>query len=109
MVAQGTDGGAHPPRRFGPVHPVSQAVDLMHTDPRLCAHEPRAAGTLIRLRDHVGFQLWVSRPLIKVCPQLGFQSWAPSPQIWVPANPASDVCWGRLSHVHSPGAEGVEV
>ena len=52
----------------------------------LCA---QAAGPLIRVRAHQGFQLW-----------------APSPLIWVRANWASGVCWGCLSCVHSPRAEG---
>ena len=30
--------------------------------------------------------------------QLGFQFWAPVPQL--------GECWGCLSHIHSPGAEG---
>ena len=45
--------------------------------------------------------------LISVCAHLGFQVCAPSPLIWVRANLASGVCWGCLSHVHSPGAEVV--
>ena len=38
---------------------------------------------------------------------LGFQVWAPILLIWVHANQASGVCWGCLSCVHIPGAEGV--
>ena len=37
---------------------------------------------------------------------LGFQVWALSPLIWVHANRFSGVCWGCLSCIHSPGAEG---
>ena len=37
----------------------------------------------------------------------GFQVWVLSLLIWVSANWASGVCWGCLSRVHSPGAEGV--
>ena len=33
----------------------------------------------------------------------------PRPLIWVCANLASGVCWGCLSHIHSPGAEVVGV
>ena len=36
----------------------------------------------------------------------GFQVWAPSLLIWVRASQASGECWGYLSRVHSPGAEG---
>ena len=43
----------------------------------------------------------------QVAAQPGFQVWAPSPVIWVHANWASVVCWGCLSCVHSPGAEGI--
>ena len=55
----------------------------------LCAW---AAGLLIRVGTHPGFQVWAPRLLIGVC-----------------TNRASGVCWGYLSGVHSPGAEGVGV
>ena len=48
-----------------------------------------------------------ARLLIMVRAHLGFHLWVPSPLIWVSANRASSVCWGYLSGVHGPGAEGV--
>ena len=52
----------------------------------------QAAGLFIRAHAHPEFQLWAPSPLIRVC-----------------ANWASGACWGCLSPVHSPGAEGVGV
>ena len=46
---------------------------------------------------------WV---LIMVRAHPGFQVCAPSPLIWVHTSWASDMCWGCLSSVHSPEAEG---
>ena len=72
--------------------PGSLAADLCaHWSPALSLCTP-AAGPLIRVRAHPGFQVW-----------------APSPLIWVHTNRASGMCWGCLSCVHSPGAEGVGV
>ena len=61
----------------------------------LCTHQgalglcAQAACLLIRVRAHPGFQVWVSMLLMEVR-----------------ANLASGVCWGCLSRVQSPGAEG---
>ena len=49
---------------------------------------------------------------IRVCTHpraLGLCTQAASPLIWVHTNQASGVCWGCLSGIHSPGAEGVGV
>ena len=106
---------------------AAEPLIWMPTDPQLWACLPMAAWPLIRLWAHPGFQLWGSRPLsgvrahwgtlglcaqaaglfIRVCTHPGFQLWAPRPLIWVHTNPASGVCWGCLSQVHSPGNEGV--
>ena len=48
----------------------------------------QAAGPLIRVRAHPGFQVWALRLLI-----------------WVRTTLASGVGWGCLSGVHSPGSE----
>ena len=64
-----TDWGTHPLGHFG--------------------NGAQAAGPLMRVRAHQGFQLW-----------------APSLLIWVCASGASHESWGCLSRVHSPGAEG---
>ena len=88
--AQASDRGACPYRRFGPVSPDSRPSDLgTHCSQAvgLCA---RAAKPLIRLRAHLGFQVWAPSPLICVCVDL-----------------ASAVCWGCLSGLHSPGFEVV--
>ena len=55
--------------------------------------------------------LWAraAGPLIRVCAHPGFQVWAPSPLILVHSNQASGVCWDCSSVVHNPGAEGVGV
>ena len=45
--------------------------------------------------------------LIRMCTHPGFQVWAPRPLIGELTKGASGVCWGCLSCVHSPGAEGV--
>ena len=79
------------------------------TNPGLwaCAPGQPAAGSLIRVLSHPGFQVWAPSLLIVVCTHPGFQVWAPSLLIWVHTNRASGVCWGCFSGVHSPGAEGV--
>ena len=64
---------------------------------------------MLLVRTYPRFQVWPPRPLIGVCTHLGFQVWAPKSLIEVFTNRASGVCWGCLSHVHSPGAEGVGV
>ena len=60
--------------------------------------------------------LWAGQPATElgayppqvsgVSAQPGLQLWAPSLLIWVQARQASGECWGCLSCVHSPGAEG---
>ena len=73
---------------------------------------------LIRLHSHPRFQVWCPagvlgvgpRPLIGVLAHwcaLGLYTQATGPLIKVRTNWASGVCWGCLSGVHSPGAEGV--
>ena len=53
--------------------------------------------------------LWApaAQPLIRVCNHPWFQVWAPRLLIWLCTRRASGVCWGFLSSVHSPGAEGL--
>ena len=75
--------------------------------------QPRVSGVgprpLIGVRTHwgsLGLCAQAAGPLIRVHTHLGFQVWVPSLLIWVRANRASGVCWGCLSQVHSPGAEG---
>ena len=58
---------------------------------------------------HFGSGAQAAGLLIRVCAHPEFQLWAPSPLIRVCANWASGTCWGCLSPVHSPGAEGVGV
>ena len=88
-----TDTGAHPPEvpsvgaqaTDGGAHPPRvSGVGAPAAD--LGAHLPEVSG----MGTHLGFQLWVLCPLI-----------------WVCTNQASGVCWGCLSSVHSPAAEGV--
>ena len=61
-------------------------------------HRPKALGL------YAGAAMW----LIRLHTHPRFQVWAPRTLIWVHTNQASGVCWGCLSGVHSPGAEGVE-
>ena len=63
---------------------------------------------LIGVRPHwgaLGLCSQAAQLLIRVRAHLGFQLWAPILLIWVGTNQASGVCWGCLSLVHSPGAE----
>ena len=40
----------------------------LHTCPGLWACAPRAAGSLIRVHPHPGFQVWAPRPVIRYAP-----------------------------------------
>ena len=69
-----------------------------------------APRSLIGVRTHLGalgLCAETAGRLIRVHAYLGFQVCVPRPLIWMPANGASGVCWGCLSGVHSPGAEGI--
>ena len=64
--AQAADRGMHPSRGFGPVCPGSWAADLgVHSSWALVLCEG-AAGLLIRVHAHPGFQAWAPRLLIGV-------------------------------------------
>ena len=82
---------AHP-GALGLCTQVAKPLFWVYTDPQVWACALGAAGLLIRVCSHPGFQVW-----------------APSPLIWLHANWASGVCWGCLSHIHSPGTEGIGV
>ena len=90
LGSRGSDQGAHPlevsgvgPRPLigvgihrGALGLCAQATGSLiwvHTDSRLWACEPQAAGLLVRVCAHPGFQLCAPRPLIEVLTHLGFQ------------------------------------
>ena len=60
------------------------------------AHPPEVSGVGAQADDRVAHP-----------GALGLWAQAARPMIWVHTNWASGVCWGCLSSVHSPGAEGV--
>ena len=100
---------ARPPRQFLSVLPGSQAAYQGAHPPGVSGVGPRPLIGVCAHWGTLGLCNQAAGPLIRVHAHPGFQWWAPSPLIWVHANRASGVCWGYLSQVHSPGAEGLGV
>ena len=77
--------GALPEFQVWAPRPLTHGVQAHPGALCLCA---QSAGVFIRVRSHLGFQVW-----------------APSPLIGVHASWASGKRWGCISPVHIPGAE----
>ena len=58
---------------------------------------------------HFGSGAQTARPLIRAPAHSEFQLWARCLLVWVCTSWASGECWGCLSQVHRPGAEGGRV
>ena len=95
---------AHP----GALRLCTQAAGLLirHSPTWSFRYRPRATDWGTQPLGHFGSDAQAAGLLIRVRAHPGFQLWAPSLLIWVRTGPASGVRWGCLSHVHSPGAEG---
>ena len=82
----------------------SQAARLLISDPQLWAWVEQQAG----LRTHWRFQVWAHSWVFRCECSAGVSVVGAQSANLGARNRASGVCLGYLSHVHSPGAEGVE-
>ena len=107
--SQVIDGVEHLSQALGLCTSASGSVIRVLTHPRFVVWAPRLLIGIHTYRGTLGMCAQATGSLIRVGAQSGLQVCESRQFIEVRANWALGVCWGCLSGINSPGAEGVRV